>query len=329
MGRYQPPDGETTGSKAKRTKPATVRFEMPFAVWCSSCPRPTLIGQGVRFNAEKRRVGAYLTTPLWSFRFRHGECGGGLEIRTDPRNTAYVVVSGGTKRSVDDDDVHGAVGAGRGEEESRRKSAFDSLEKTIEHRERLRLADDRICGLVDASHRFWHDPYAQNQRLRRAFRPGRIRRQQDAAEGDRLREAMGLAFDLVPSSSDDARRAAAVSFGPHDSSDSSSSDTDALSKPLFTPAADTNHSSSQPRQHAPPPTSSSSSSSSASLASLASELAAKNRAARDPFLRDRCLPPAPRLLGVKRKRPASRTPPVKAGARQDGASSGLVQYDSD
>ncbi|KAJ9620294.1 Protein saf4 [Taxawa tesnikishii (nom. ined.)] len=28
---------------------------MPFAVWCSSCPKPTVIGQGVRFNAEKKK----------------------------------------------------------------------------------------------------------------------------------------------------------------------------------------------------------------------------------------------------------------------------------
>ncbi|POR38629.1 Protein saf4, partial [Tolypocladium paradoxum] len=96
MGRYVPPDleGTTTGNKLHNKRPAstpTVRFEMPFAVWCASCPKPTLIGQGVRFNAEKRRAGAYHTTPIWSFRMRHADCGGALEIRTDPRNTAYVV----------------------------------------------------------------------------------------------------------------------------------------------------------------------------------------------------------------------------------------------
>ncbi|KAK2772807.1 hypothetical protein FQN53_004444, partial [Emmonsiellopsis sp. PD_33] len=75
MGRYIPPDleGHTTpntlhskhplGSRARHlhtTGELTVRFEMPFAIWCATCA-PTsdtaLIGQGVRFNALKKRVG--------------------------------------------------------------------------------------------------------------------------------------------------------------------------------------------------------------------------------------------------------------------------------
>ena len=112
MGSYVPPDKEglTTGNALhrKRTTPATVRFEMPFAVWCMNCPKPTIIGQGVRFNATKTRVGAYHSTPIWAFRFKHNICGGELEVRTDPKNTAYVVTEGGRKRDT---------GEGKDEEE--------------------------------------------------------------------------------------------------------------------------------------------------------------------------------------------------------------------
>ncbi|KAL9070099.1 MAG: hypothetical protein Q9157_005923, partial [Trypethelium eluteriae] len=70
MGRYVPPEHEGTlsgnqlagkhalGARAAKLKSAgilTVRFELPFAIWCSSCPPETLIGQGVRFNAEKKK----------------------------------------------------------------------------------------------------------------------------------------------------------------------------------------------------------------------------------------------------------------------------------
>ncbi|RHZ47689.1 uncharacterized protein CDV56_100019, partial [Aspergillus thermomutatus] len=104
MGRYVPPDQEglTTGNKLAGKHPLgararhlrtsgalVVRFEMPFAVWCTTCkPHETLIGQGVRFNAEKKKVGNYYSTPIYSFRMKHGACGGWIEIRTDPANTA-------------------------------------------------------------------------------------------------------------------------------------------------------------------------------------------------------------------------------------------------
>ncbi|KJZ74642.1 hypothetical protein HIM_05992 [Hirsutella minnesotensis 3608] len=111
MGRYVPPEveGTTTGNRlhGRRAPGAgpspTVRFEMPFAVWCGTCPQPTLIGQGVRFNAEKRRVGSYHSTPVWAFCMRHADCGGAIEVRTDPQNTAYVVVAGGKRRDHGDD----------------------------------------------------------------------------------------------------------------------------------------------------------------------------------------------------------------------------------
>lgn len=49
----------------------TIRFELPFAIWCTSCRHPTLIAQGVRFNAEKSRVGSYHSTPILRFTFTH------------------------------------------------------------------------------------------------------------------------------------------------------------------------------------------------------------------------------------------------------------------
>ena len=44
----------------------TIRFEMPFDVRCTGCNNR--IGKGVRFNAEKKSVGKYFSTTIWSFR---------------------------------------------------------------------------------------------------------------------------------------------------------------------------------------------------------------------------------------------------------------------
>ncbi|KAI1347146.1 CWC16 protein [Xylaria sp. FL0043] len=273
MGRYVPPDVEGTisgnalnkkhalGSRASKLRTEgilTVRFEMPFGVWCGTCPKPTLIGQGVRFNAEKKKVGAYHTTPVWSFRMRHADCGGAIEIRTDPANAEYVVVEGGTRRDTGDDKDDSLVSSsaligGLGEiltskeKEALRNDAFARLERTIEDRGVLIERSHRIAELEDASNRAWEDPYAQNRRLRAAFRTGRKAREKEAASTEELRERMSLGIDLLPATEEDARRAALVDFGVGglaDTSERSESDGEripnwtrtkdaALTKPLF------------------------------------------------------------------------------------------------
>ncbi|KAL7816226.1 CWC16 protein [Trichoderma gracile] len=252
MGRYVPPDHEgtiTSGNRLQGKHPLgqrarklashgilTVRFEMPYAIWCLHCPKPTIIGQGVRFNAEKKRAGSYFSTPVWQFRFKHAECGGWIEMRTDPKNTAYVVVEGGKKRDTGDATKHtlgeegGNVILTDKERDELRNNAFASLEKTIADRKRLEMAADRIEDLTALSERHWGDPYALNQRLRRDFRKGRKQRERDAARAEDIRERMGLGMELVPEVEEDAQRARLVDFGAVEEEDGGER---ALLKPLF------------------------------------------------------------------------------------------------
>lgn len=261
MGRYVPPDaegvltanqasgkGHALGRRAAKLKTEgalTVRFEMPFAVWCDTCEntptpttnaagtaaeppkkRPQLIGQGVRFNAEKRRVGSYFSTPIYSFRMRHAACGGALEIRTDPQRTSYEVIAGGRRRdtggddrALDDDSLVGTGTAQllllqeRDSAQQQREAAFSSLEKTIADRAALAAAGARIDALGDVADRQWDDPYARNQALRRAFRVGRRARERDAGVAEEIRARLGFGLELLPESDDDARRARLVEFG--------------------------------------------------------------------------------------------------------------------
>lgn len=338
MGRYVPPDleGTTSGNKIHKKHALgqrasklgsqgvlTVRFEMPFPIWCSSCPKPTIIGQGVRFNAEKKRVGNYYTTPIWSFRFRHADCGGTIEMRTDPQNTAYTVTEGGTKRDSGPDNESlvtttssdGIVSIPTAaEREALRQNAFASLEKTIEDRERLLVASQRIEELVSAQAKSWADPYTANQKLRRAFRAGRKQRDGEAQRTQELQHTMGLGIDLLPGTEDDAKRAAQIAYGTTNAGNNGGGDGEeeeeqqgktpgtaaALEKPLF-----------GEKKIKTLVSSSSLSSSTGGKRDLAATILGNTRAVQDPFLQSR----RPAVTAKKR---------VKVQHK-----SALVEYDSD
>lgn len=42
-------------------------------------------GPGVRYNAEKKKIGNYYSTPILQFRMRCHLCSGWIEIHTDPK----------------------------------------------------------------------------------------------------------------------------------------------------------------------------------------------------------------------------------------------------
>lgn len=294
MGRYVPPDQEgvvsanrLTGTRAQKANAAgvpIVRFEMPFAVWCDGCEartigrdgktHPVLIGQGVRFNAEKHKSGNYYSTPIFTFRMRHPACGTWIAIRTDPATTSYVVEEGGRRRREYNDEgedgefLDPATAAARsaaaltgveGENsELDRLDAFDRLERTIVHRapaapgtakEDMPLsgldAAKRLEALTASNARQWDDPYARNRALRAAFRVGRHAREKAAADDEGLRQRLGgLSEDLrlLPASEEDARHAALIDFGSRPSGGETPSDVvdrRNLARPLFgTPLGD-------------------------------------------------------------------------------------------
>ena len=59
------------------------RFEMPYNIWCNTCGNH--VGMGVRYNAEKTKIGNYFTTPIFQFRMKCHLCDGHYEIKTDPK----------------------------------------------------------------------------------------------------------------------------------------------------------------------------------------------------------------------------------------------------
>jgi coiled-coil domain-containing protein 130 len=253
MGRYVPPELEGTmsankvagkhalGKRANKIKEGilTVRFEMPYAVWCNHCPKPTIIGQGVRFNAEKKKVGNYLSTPIWSFRMKHPACGGWIEIHTDPKNTAYVVTEGGKARDLGEDRVRegeeGVPILSAEERERRRQDAFAVLEDKKQDKVQEKEQGKRINELLEVRDQHWDDPYEANKRLRKTFRAERKVREKEHDYSEKLRDTMGLDVGLMPENDEDRKHATLIEFGGLADEDIDASATRVTSRPLFQP----------------------------------------------------------------------------------------------
>jgi coiled-coil domain-containing protein 130 len=142
---------------------------MPFDIFCLHCDGH--IGQGVRFNAEKKKIGKYYSTPIFSFRMRHVSCSGWIEIQTDPKNTAYVVTEGAKKRSTaDEDGGDAAVRDIRNRDPALLDDPFAMVEKGVADKMQAKQGAERIAELRGLSDRQWQDPWEHSRKMRRVFR---------------------------------------------------------------------------------------------------------------------------------------------------------------
>jgi len=250
MGKYRPPaqldpsldmqpvarQPHALGARARKLSQGilVVRFEMPFAIWCSSCPASSsnrLIGQGVRFNAEKKKVGNYFSTPVWSFCMKHTACGGWMEIRTDPKSSEYIVADGAKRRDVGEDE---AVAAREGavvlpsEKEKKRQDAFEAFEGKAAEKTVMKNEAKRVELMRSLRERDWRDTDASNRKLRAIFRVDRKEREVEAKGAEKLQEKLSLMLDILPENNDDKIKASRVEFGSSGGNKSS-----AMSKLLF------------------------------------------------------------------------------------------------
>ncbi|KAL6710127.1 Protein saf4 [Coniothyrium glycines] len=247
MGRYYPPDASNPPSFNKTSHPLghrankisqgilTVRFELPFAVWCAHCKPEAIVGQGVRFNAEKKKVGNYYSTPIWSFRMKHSACGGWWEIRTDPQKSEYTVVEGARRRDYGPDEK-GAEADGdlkfltEAERERRREDAFANLEGKLEEKGMQKKNKERVEELYDKSE-VWRDPYDVNARLRKDFRVKRKMWKKEEKHKEGMQEKFSLGLEIADETEADRMRAGLIEFGATASGDESEITS---WKPLFT-----------------------------------------------------------------------------------------------
>ncbi|WVQ79327.1 hypothetical protein IAT38_001424 [Cryptococcus sp. DSM 104549] len=175
-----------------------VRFELPYNIWCGTCNAH--LGAGVRYNAQKRKVGAYYSTPIYAFRCKCHLCSGWFEIRTDPKNAAYVVQEGARRKEEDwDPEENGGYRAHDTEAPSAADASADPfahVEKTIDQETWKKAGTSRITQLSQHSDRMSSDPYAVSVALRRKFREEKAGLLEKQGRDDSLREKYGLAADV-------------------------------------------------------------------------------------------------------------------------------------
>jgi len=177
-----------------------IRFELPWSTFCTKCDR--LLAKGVRFNADKKKVGNYFTTAIWSFKMNCPSCSNPLEVQTDPQNRDYVCVTGLKKRTVE----YNATEENQLEKIAQGPDApvADPFQKLENKQEDLEFAKDKfphLTELQELSNRNFKNDY-QNARMLR----NNLKSQQKEINSLRNEaKSKSLAIDLLPLNAEDRK----------------------------------------------------------------------------------------------------------------------------
>ncbi|KAG6909976.1 hypothetical protein DXG01_013976 [Tephrocybe rancida] len=180
------------------------RFELPFNIWCGTCNNH--IGMGVRYNAEKKKIGNYYSTPIFSFRCKCHLCDGWFEIQTDPKNTRYVVTSGARQKDEDwNPEENGGYAVHDTEGAAAPVDPLVALEKTTDAQNHLtNVQAPRLESLQQISEHYNADPYALSSKVRKRFREVKKVEQQKQKADDHIKNRYGLPASLSLLEEDEA-----------------------------------------------------------------------------------------------------------------------------
>ncbi|CEG72904.1 hypothetical protein RMATCC62417_08385 [Rhizopus microsporus] len=202
------------GDRARKLKEGIliVRFELPYNIWCLGCNEH--IGQGVRYNAEKKKIGNYYSTPIYQFRMRCHLCSNWIEIHTDPKNTAYVVVSGAQKKVEEwnPKDTEVIQFQDEKEKEQLETNPMFRLEHEVLDKKTLDDSVPRISQLQQLNNQQWADPYTRSQQLRRRLREEKKMDKAAKEEADKIRDKHSLHIELLPEIPEDIVKAKSVEY---------------------------------------------------------------------------------------------------------------------
>jgi len=181
-----------------------IRFEMPYNIWCDGCKNH--IGMGVRYNAEKKKIGMYYTTPVYQFRFKCHLCINYIEMKTDPGNLDYLIVSGARRQERRWDPTENEQVVPE-EKSIGQKLATDAMFK-LEHGEKDSAKSKKAAPIIDRlqDHRDrWKDDYTANRVLRDHFRAKKKDLKEKAAVDAALLSKSSLDIVLLPQIEEDAK----------------------------------------------------------------------------------------------------------------------------
>uniref|UniRef100_A0A8D0DTP1 Probable splicing factor YJU2B n=1 Tax=Salvator merianae TaxID=96440 RepID=A0A8D0DTP1_SALMN len=188
-----------------------IRFEMPYNIWCDGCQNH--IGMGVRYNAEKKKVGNYYTTPIYRFRMKCHLCPNHIEMQTDPANCDYVIVSGARRKEErwDVESNEQVVATAHEEKQKLETDAMYKLEHGSKDQNKLQRALPTLQDIQEAQNA-WKDDFSLNSLLRRKFREEKKILQEEEKKDLALQAKANLSIPLVRESDEDRHLAALLKY---------------------------------------------------------------------------------------------------------------------
>lgn len=209
-----------------------IRFEMPYNIWCDGCNNH--IGMGVRYNAEKTKIGMYYTTPIYQFKMKCHLCDNHFEIKTDPGNLDYVIVSGARRQENRWDPLQNEQVVPETKETQKR--LFDDPMFKLEHgASDLKAGEDAkpvLAKLYQRNENTWNDCYESNKILRDSFRKRKKELQSIEEKDNALLKKASLDIKLVEENKDDIKLASLLAMKPN-KVDEKTRHMDILNKPVL------------------------------------------------------------------------------------------------
>uniref|UniRef100_A0A1A8JVY3 Probable splicing factor YJU2B n=1 Tax=Nothobranchius kuhntae TaxID=321403 RepID=A0A1A8JVY3_NOTKU len=193
-----------------------IRFEMPYNIWCDGCKNH--IGMGVRYNAEKKKVGNYYTTPIYRFRMKCHLCVNYIEMQTDPATCDYVIVSGARRKEErwDMAENEQILTTERLEKEKLETDAMFKLDHGGKDKAKLTKALPSLSEIQDHQ-AGWKDDFQLNSSLRRKFRTEKKVLAEQDEKDDAVRMRTNLSIPLLPEKEEDKKLAALLTYQTSDS----------------------------------------------------------------------------------------------------------------
>lgn len=190
----------------------TVRFELPFNVYCLNCTNH--IAMGVRFNAEKSHIGMYHSTPVFLFRMKCHRCPAYIQIKTDPKKTEYVIVDGARLKNeaYDPADIGVIVLPDDEQKKKLQTDTFFKLENSVIDSRIGELAAPQIKQIRLYNERMSKDPFTLNQLARKKFRTDKKIRKAIDDDSTALGDKFGISCKILPPSHIDSIIAKSIEF---------------------------------------------------------------------------------------------------------------------
>ncbi|CAH8577481.1 unnamed protein product [Schistosoma turkestanicum] len=190
----------------------TIRFEMPFNCWCLTCKNP--IGMGVRYNAEKKKVGSYHSTPIYQFSMPCHLCAGTIIMQTDPKNFQYIILEGARRKvqKWDPEENEQVLIADHSEKKQLATDAMYHLEHNVSDK---RKANEIIPAIEEIQiNRLVHeDDFTLNQMARKKFRETKKQSEEKLVRDNSLLDRLSLTgsqVELLPETEDDSTMAKVI-----------------------------------------------------------------------------------------------------------------------